>query len=211
MSLLLEFIQFLESKPEDTPIDHYKGGWRGCAVGDFCRDRELDESPRELAELLGHPVTDFLGLEGPTDPSNTYGELAVELRELTGNPKNRILRTVGQLIDHVERSLVAQGERSRALDGACYYRRNAHGRVLSCGVGFLISDGAYEDSMETLELSEVMPRADLVDHTAIQGILGDEGKEYLLFKSIQRIHDRYDPEYWPEKFTELREEYNEYI
>tara|TARA_R110000851_G_scaffold329558_1_gene501544 strand:- start:784 stop:1143 length:360 start_codon:yes stop_codon:yes gene_type:complete len=98
--------------------------------------------------------------------------------------------------------LLDQMAQSRAWSGVCKYRTFKDGKLLCCGVGFLVSD----------ELASLMDIGDdssvtyVVKLEEVYEVLGHLNMELLV--AIQAIHDKLSPEAWEESLKRVAEDFN---
>jgi hypothetical protein len=95
--------------------------------------------------------------------------------------------------------MLTQRERSTlTTNNTCEYRTtNVSGKVLYCGVGFLLSENLYEEAVESgediLTLIENSPRVSA--HF--------EGIDSTLLVDLQDVHDAYPISFWKDKLEQV--------
>lgn len=99
--------------------------------------------------------------------------------------------TAQEVFDQVAVHLLTQDKQSKSNKGCVY--RNSKG--LRCAAGCLISDDEYLAEMETHDWEF------LIDEHLVPEF------HHELIKSLQNIHDAYDPIDWLETLVETAEEY----
>lgn len=115
-----------------------------------------------------------------------------------------------ETFDWVARHLMTQGEKSTSPASSpnnfgCMYRTTSTDRILSCAIGCLIPDDAYDARAEGMSISDltiVSGRWTAVDdseHLAtmldLSGIEASQSMHALL-KDLQHVHDRCDVQWW---------------
>ena len=116
--------------------------------------------------------------------------------------------TLQTVFDTVSSHLLAQNKRSRDKDDlGCVYRGVGG---LKCAVGCLIADEHYTPKLEDVPV--VAPRVEAALWKSIdpQGLMPPEERAPLiaLLGKLQRIHDLYQPQHWPERLNALAEVFN---
>ena len=104
--------------------------------------------------------------------------------------------TKQEIFDKVAVHLVAQNERSWDYNTCLYRGPNG----LKCAVGCLIPDNEYTPEMETKSAQFVLPM--LSDKTLSNSFELEE-----MLSNLQRLHDGWTPEHWPQKLRDIAKEY----
>ena len=112
-----------------------------------------------------------------------------------------------RVFNRVAKHLLTQGRKAMD-DGLCAYRTHAGDAM--CAVGCLINDKHYHEGIESHSVLETsVRRVVLASNPSLRSSKGldtfIDGMETMLSK-LQRIHDDYDPEHWPESLIELANE-----
>lgn len=101
-----------------------------------------------------------------------------------------------ELFDRVADHLRKQNAKSVDADSRCFYR-GPNG--LKCAVGFLITDEAYSEDIESMSADSVEVCAAL-EKSGIKLDLATIG----MLLDLQFVHDRYPVYSWAEKLSNLR-------
>jgi len=102
--------------------------------------------------------------------------------------------TEQEVFEQVKNHLLTQGKKSESVErGICFYK-NEEG--LKCAAGCLIADHQYMPEMEanmwtSLVVQEIVPSA----HSK-------------LIRSLQKVHDSFAVETWPNELREVAVKYN---
>ena len=106
--------------------------------------------------------------------------------------------TLQEIFDKVATHLLTQNARAQAPNGTyCYYRAPGG---LTCAVGCLISDEAYQPQIEGVGVGN-----DRVSRVVAQSIgqVALSERQQSLLASLQNIHDEVDPDRWPEALRKV--------
>lgn len=107
------------------------------------------------------------------------------------------------LFDRIAAHLLAQNAQSRAPNTrsttSCLYR-GPNGR--KCAVGFLITDDAYNRSIE----GEDVNSDKVIEALVNSGIDAHDYHTVNTLASLQRLHDTASPSEWPKKLEVLRKQ-----
>lgn len=102
--------------------------------------------------------------------------------------------TAREVFEQVKEHLLRQGKRSEEEPDKCLYRFGG----LSCAAGCLIGDSEYNEAMEGENWRWLINR----------GYVPDVHK--YLIASLQRIHDKYPVDQWPEALNTLESHLTDY-
>ena len=109
-----------------------------------------------------------------------------------------------EMADH----MLQQNKRSVTTGGSCKYL-GPNG--LKCGVGGIIPDHLYDESMEEKVVADIFRNFDgLWSHWSNRyGLVGGRISEFIrLCNHIQAVHDDYDPDDWPARLKKVAEQFN---
>lgn len=110
------------------------------------------------------------------------------------------MRSAQELFDIAATHLLTQNKRAGAR-GACFYRTNDG---LKCAVGALIPDELYDADMERRSIIGLINGCAYLQGTELRAELSTN-REMLL--GLQRIHDDYPEERWPERLKSAASEF----
>lgn len=100
-----------------------------------------------------------------------------------------------EIVQQVKSDLLKQRVKSEIGGFSCQYTAFINGQTVHCGIGWMIPQDEYRQSLEGFVAG------DLIYHLGLSSFFSDD--RIALLEELQRVHDDYEPNEWEFQFGEI--------